>query len=128
MTYISETSIKSTTEQCSLRKQAIFCSCAKYPYIEVLALCRLSNNITLPSCFVLIAHRNQYLMSLCHLMTYISEKSIKSTTEQCSFGKQSIFCSCAKCSYIEVLVLCRLCNNIALSRHVSSYLPIEISS
>ena len=94
-TYISEKSIKSTTEQCSLGKQGIFCSCAKCPYIEVLVLCRLC--IAFPSCFVLIAHRNQYLMSYCHLMTYISENSIKSTTEQCSLGKQAIFCSCAKC-------------------------------
>ena len=120
MTYISEKSIKITTEQCSVGKQAIFCSCAKCPQIEVLALCTPCNNIALPSCFVLIAHRNQYLMSLCHLMTYISEKSIKSTTEQCSLGKQAIFCSCAKCPYIEVLALGRLCNNIVLPRHVSS--------
>ena len=54
-------------------------------------LCRLCNNIALPSCFILIAHRNQFLMSLCHLMTYISEKSIKNTTEQCSLGKKLYF-------------------------------------
>ena len=114
LVYISEKSIKITTEQCSFGKQAVFCSCAKCPYIELLALCRLCNNIALPSCFVLIAHRNQYLMSLCHLLIYICEKSIKNTTEQCSLGKQAVFCSCAKCPYIGVLALCRLCNNIAL--------------
>ena len=51
-------SIKNTTEQCSFGKQTIFCSCAKCPLTEVLALCRLCDNTALPSLFVLIAHRN----------------------------------------------------------------------
>ena len=97
MLSISEESIKNTTEQCSVGKKAMFGSCAKCPLIEVLALCRLCNNIALSSCFVLIAHRNQYLISLCHLMLSIGEKSIKNTTEQCSVGKKAMFGSCAKC-------------------------------
>ena len=66
----------------------MFGSCAKFPLIEVLALWRLCNNIALPSCFVLIAHRNEYLINLCHLMLSIIEKSMKNTTEQCCFGKK----------------------------------------
>ena len=82
--------------------------------IEVLALCRLCNNIALLSRFYLIAHQNEFLISLCHLMLSISEKSIKNTTEQCCFGKKAMFGSWAKCPQIEVLALCWLCNNIAL--------------
>ena len=54
-------------------------------------LCIPCNNIALPSCFILIPHQNKFLMSLYHLITYISEKSIKNTTEQCSLAKKLYF-------------------------------------
>ena len=43
-------------------------------FVDYVIIC---NNIALPSCFVLIAHQNEYLISLCHLMLSIIERAKK---------------------------------------------------
>ena len=99
MTYIRKKSIKYTTEQRSLKKQGCkLCLVLAQNVPKLRSLCFLGyviNKYNPSVMFRLNCLRNQYLMSLCHLMTYITENDIKNTTEQCSLAKQAMFGSCA---------------------------------
>ena len=59
-------------------------------FVDYVIIC---NNIALPSCFVLIAHQNEYLISLCHLMRFVDYQSPEKSKEQCCFGKKTKKCS-----------------------------------